>query len=192
MSLLGSAAGLAVGLVLLAAGSAHLRRPQETVRALRAHTLLPSALARPVALGLGPVEVALGVGLLAAGAGALGAGPARLLALGAALLCSAFTGYLWAVQRRVAGTGAEVPCGCGLGTTPVTHWAVLRAGVLTLLALVVLVAAPAGWQAEPGAPVWAQVCVAGCAGLALAVATAALPAARAVPAGLTTVGQVAR
>ncbi|OLT39638.1 hypothetical protein BJF86_07225 [Serinicoccus sp. CNJ-927] len=190
MSLLGSAGALAVGLVLLAAGVGHVRAPLETTRALRGHGLLPAGVTPVVARALAPVEVVLGLGMLLAATGLLPSAPARLLGLGAAVLCLAFAVYLQLVHRRVE--GAPVPCGCGLGSTPVTHWAVARAAVLTGLATVVVLAPVTGWQAVPGAPVVAQVAVAVLAGTALAVATAALPAARAVPEQLTTLSGVAR
>ncbi|ANS79115.1 hypothetical protein SGUI_1719 [Serinicoccus hydrothermalis] len=190
MSLLGGAGALAVGLVLLAAGVGHLRGPRDTARALRAHGVLPGGSVGPVARTLGPLEVCLGLGLLVAATGLLPPGPARLLALAGTALCLAFAAYLWVVQRRVA--GAPVPCGCGLGTTPVGPWAVARAGVLAALALLAVLAPVTGWQDAPGAPAGAQLAVAVLAGGALAVATAALPAARAVPEQLTTLARVPR
>lgn len=190
MSVLAAAGALAVGLVLLVSGADHLRSPRSTRAALRAHGVLPVPAHRPVALVLGPGEILLALGLLAVGAGLLDPLPTRAAALGAALLCLGFTAYLVLALRRTA--GADVPCGCGLGTTPLTHWSIVRAGLLTTFAVAALTLPTGAWSSAPGAPVWAQVVVAACAGLALAVATAALPAARAIPARLTTLTGVAR
>ncbi|GAA4879536.1 MauE/DoxX family redox-associated membrane protein [Serinicoccus chungangensis] len=190
MSALAAACAWAVGAVLLASGLSHTRAPGSTRAALQAHGTLPAPTHRWLALGLGPVELVLAVGLLAAGAGLLGGPGVRALALGAAALCLGFAAYLRVVRRRTH--GQEVPCGCGLGTAPVTGWSVLRAGLLAAFALVTLALPTGPWTAAPGAPVWAQVVVAAGGGLALAVATAALPAARAVPAGLTTLTGAAR
>ncbi|KUG52839.1 hypothetical protein AVL62_14820 [Serinicoccus chungangensis] len=190
MSVLAAAGLWAVGLVLLVSGLSHARAPRSTRVALRAHGTLPPAAHRGVALVLGPVELVLALGLLAGGLGVLDAAAVRALGLGAALLCLAFAAYLRVVRRRTA--GQEVPCGCGLGTTPVTGWSVVRAGLLGALALTGAALPTGPWDAGTGAPVWAQVVVAAAGGLALAVATAALPAARAVPAGLTTLTGAAR
>lgn len=190
MSLLGAAAALAVGLVLLAAGTGHLRDTAGTRRALAAHGVLPDAWRPAVAGLLGPLEVLLGLGLIAGAAGLLGPAPTRTVALAAVLLLAGLTAYLTVVQR--GRDGRELPCGCGLGTAPVGHWAILRAAVLGVLALVPAAAPVQSWVAQPGAPVWAQVTVAIAGGLALAVATATLPAARALPEDLTTLRGAAR
>ncbi|WP_298888688.1 MauE/DoxX family redox-associated membrane protein [uncultured Serinicoccus sp.] len=184
MSVLAAASTWAVALVLLVSGLSHARAPRSTRAALQAHGTLPSSAHRWLALVLGPVELVLAVGLLAVGLGVLGRPVVPVLGLGAAVLCLGFAAYLHVVRRRTV--GQEVPCGCGLGTTPVTGWSVVRAGVLGVLALAAVVLPTGPWAAIPGAPVWAQVVVAAAGGLTLAVATAALPAARAVPAGLTT------
>ncbi|WP_298748623.1 MauE/DoxX family redox-associated membrane protein [uncultured Serinicoccus sp.] len=190
MSVLAVASAWAVGLVLLVSGLSHVRAPRSTQAALSAHDLLPSSTHRWLALVLGPVELVLAVALLAGGLGVLGGPVARVLGLGAALLCLGFAAYLRVVLRRTA--GQEVPCGCGLGATPVTGWSVVRAGLLGALALAAVTLPTGPWTALPGAPVWAQAVVAAAGGLALAVGTAALPAARAVPAGLTTLTGAAR
>lgn len=190
MSVLTAATALAVGLVLLASGAEHVRAPRSTRAALRAHGVLPVPTHRALALLLGPVELVLALALLAGGVGLLAPLPTRVAALGAVLLCLGFTAYLLLALRRT--TGADVPCGCGLGTTPLTHWSVVRAGLLAAFAVTALALPSGPWSSTSGAPVWAQGVVAACAGLALAVATAALPAARAVPARLTTLAGVAR
>lgn len=191
MSLLGGAGALAVALVLLAAGVGHLRDRRSLRAALAAHRALPAGLQRPLASLLGPVELALGAALLVllASGDPVGA-PFRAVALGAVLLTGAFTGYLLLVLRRTGGA-EEIPCGCGLGTTPVGPWAVARAGLLTGLASVALLGGTPGWAeagaaATTGAPVWAQAFLVTAAGTTLAIAVAALPAARAVPSSLTT------
>lgn len=216
MTLIGSASALAVGLVLLAAGVGHLRDPRGLRRALVAHRVLPTRPMRRyeadvplstahrsrkgtsgehgaplglVAALLGPVEIVLGAGLVllpAIVAGSTGAGRPALggLLLGATLLTAGFTAYLTLVLRRTR--GEEIPCGCGLGTTPVGPWAVARAALLTGLALTALLAPLTTGTPATDAPAWAQGLVAGAAGLSLALAVAALPAARALPSGLTT------
>lgn len=216
MSLLGGAGALAVALVLLATGVAHLRDKGVLRSALAAHDVLPHGLQRAVTAVLGPVELVLGAGLVAVvalgagGASAAGTGggassvlatdPTRLLALVAALLTAGFTAYLLVVVRRTGGE-EEIPCGCGLGTTPVGPWAVVRAALLTGLAGLAVVGGAPGWTGSDlplggathlATPVWAQAVLVVAAGLTLAVATAALPAARAVPAGLTTLHGGAR
>lgn len=192
MSLLGGAGALAVALVLLASGAAHLRDRAGLRSALAAHGLLPHGPQRAVATVLGPVELLLGTGLVVGVV--LGADPTRLLALAAVLLTAGFTAYLLVVVRRTSGE-EEVPCGCGLGATPVGPWAVVRAALLTGLAGLAVVGGTPAWSgadlrlgggSDLATPVWATALLVGAAGLALAVATAALPAARAVPAGLTT------
>lgn len=198
MTTLTAAAALAVGLVLLAAGTGHLRDARGTRAALAAHDLLPAGLQRVAGVLLAPVELALGAALVLGAAGLGGAAPGAagvsLLAVAggaAAALLAGFTTYLALVLRRTRGR-AEVPCGCGLGATPVGPWTVLRAALLLGLALLAAVGAAAGgvpdWSALPTdeAPALAQALVVAAAGLTLAVASAALPAARAVPATLTT------
>lgn len=202
MTLVGGAGALAVALVLLAAGLGHLRDGEDLRRALAAHGVLDDpALRRAVAAVLAPVELVLGVTLLVALAapGLAASAPGALLpvlttllpvlaAAGASLLLAGFTAYLLVVLRRTRGQ-AEIPCGCGLGATPVGPWAVLRAAVLTGLGLVALLAAltaGGGHTLAADAPAVAQVLLVVAAGLSLAIATAALPAARAVPTGLTT------
>lgn len=201
MSLLGGAGALAVALVLLAAGAGHLRDTQGLRRALAAHDVLPAGARRAVAPLLGPVELVLGAALLVSLATAW---LPLVVALAAVLLTGAFTAYLTLVLRRTRGAG-EIPCGCGLGTTPVGPWSVARAGLLAGLALLAVVggtpdwAALAGTGATPGAamvagaagaaaapPLWAHVLLVVAAGTTLAIAVAALPAARAVPSSLTT------
>ncbi|WP_134772072.1 MauE/DoxX family redox-associated membrane protein [Ornithinimicrobium flavum] len=196
MSLLGGAGALAVALVLLVSGGAHLRDRAALRAALAAHGVLPAGARRAVTALLGPVEVVLALALLAA----LVAGPVLVPALAAAVLAAGFTAYLLVVVRRTRGE-EEIPCGCGLGTTPVGPWAVVRAALLTGLAGLAVVGGTPGWSAadvrlgggsDLSAPVWATALLVGAAGLTLAVATAALPAARAVPASLTTLPGGAR
>lgn len=206
MMLVATTAAVAVGLVLLAAAAGHLRDARGTRAALAAHDLLPAGMQRPVAVLLAPLELVLGAALLL---GAAGVGGRGLGAVGSSLLpvaggataalLAGFTAYLALVVRSTRGKD-EVPCGCGLGATPVGHWAVLRAALLLALALLATVSATAGVLGGVGsgsAPGWAelptdeasalaQVFVAAAAGLTLAVATAVLPAARSVPAALTT------
>lgn len=198
MMLLTAAAALAVGLVLLAAAVGHLRDGGGTRAALAAHDVLPPGMQRTAAVLLALAELLLGAGLVLGAVGlgraGLGSSDISLLAVAggaAAVLLAGFTAYLVQVLRRTRGRD-EVPCGCGLGATPVGHWVVLRAAVLLLLALVAtLGAAGVGapdWAALPTdqAPLLAQAVVVVAAGLTLAIATAALPAARAVPGALTT------
>ena len=190
MNVLAAAGAWGVGLVLLVSGLAHTRAPASTRAALRAHRVVPHRWHRWVVPALGPVELLLAAGLLLGGLGVLERGLTQAAALGAALLCGGFAAYLRVVRRVTA--GQEVPCGCGLGATPVTRWSAVRAGLLGALALAPLLLPTGPWEAVPGTPVWAQLVVAVCGGLALAAGAAALPAARAVPAGLTTLSGVAR
>lgn len=193
MSLLGGAGALAVALVLLAAGVGHVRDRRSLRAALAVHGVLPTGMQRPLATLLGPVELALGVGLLATLATGDTLGPAAwlflVLALGATLLTGAFIAYLLLVLRRTGGA-EEIPCGCGLGATPVGPWAVVRAGLLTALALLAVVAGASdrttAGQTTGDAPLWAQVFLVVAAGVTLAITVAALPAARAIPGSLTT------
>lgn len=199
MSLLTSVCALAVGLVLLSAAVGHVRDTRGTRRALAAHGVLPAGLRRPASALLAPVEVLLGAALVL---GAVGAGPGpggttvvSVAGASAALLLAGFTAYLALVLRRTRG-GDQLPCGCGLGTTPLGPWTVVRAGLLLALAVVATLgavtgAAP-GWTAPSadGVPAPAQAFVAVAAGLTLALAAGALPATRAVPAALTTLRPV--
>lgn len=198
--LVAAAAAIAVGLVLLAAATGHLRDRRGTRAALAAHDVLPAGLRGFVAALLPPLELVLGSALLLGVLGPDVLGPAATAVLASAagatvLLLAGFTAYLALVLRRTRGA-ADVPCGCGLGTTPVSHWAVARAGVLLALALAATVASLLGgapdWSALPTdeAPVLAQALVVLAAGLTLALVTAALPAARAVPTTLTTLRPV--
>lgn len=217
MSLLGGAGALAVALVLLAAGVGHLRDPRGLRSALAAHDVLPSGMQRPLALVLGPVELVLGALLLLSlspflstgdtlGApffltgDTIGSSVTLGVAIAATLLTGAFTAYLFLVLRRTGGA-EEIPCGCGLGTTPVGPWAVLRAGLLAGLALLAVVGGTPDWATLAGTdlaagaataapPLWAHVGLVAAAGLTLAIAVAALPAARAVPPALTTLAVV--
>lgn len=200
MSIVGAACALAVALVLLAAGVGHARDGAGTRAALAAHRFfLPAVQPRvarllpPVELGIGAVLVGgvLGGGLL--GGSAVAGALAVTALLGAVALLGCFTAYLALVLREARATGAdEIPCGCGLGAAPVGRWAVLRAALLAGMALLALGSALASGSgsfvpgADAGAPAWAQVLVVLAAGVSLAVAVAALPAARSVPSTLTT------
>lgn len=196
MSLVSAACALAVALVLLAAGAGHLRDARGTRTALAAHDVLPSGLRGMTAAVLPVLELLLGMALLAglmvglvaptgARPGGLDLVPAAAGA--AALLLAGFTAYLALVVRRTRGV-PDVPCGCGLGATPVGHWAVLRAAVLLVLALAAALGGAQAWSSLPTdqAPLAAQAAVVIAAGVSLALAAAALPAARAVPSALTT------
>lgn len=175
-SVLSPALLAAVGLVLLASGLAHLRQPGALGRALALHGVLPARLLAPVRSLLTVAEVGLGALLLAAVVTPV-VPVLPVAGLGAAL-CAAFTAYLVVVRRATAG-GDPVPCGCGIGETEIGPAAVARAGVLTVLAVVGGLA-PA-WDPARATAVESGVVVA--AGLTLALVTAFLPAARALPAG---------
>lgn len=197
MSVLGAAAATACALVLGAAALGHLRDRAGTRGAILAHGVLPPAVAGPAALALPVVEGVLALGLLwALLTGATG----RVAAGGALLLLAGFTAYLLIALRRTTTTAAslnprDVPCGCGLGRAPLSVWAVARSGVLAALAGMALLAGLPGWAGvrgqggqvaglDPAVPVWAQFVVILAAGLTLAIATALLPSARAVPASM--------
>lgn len=175
MSILSPAFLAAAGLVLLASAAAHLRDPRALSVALGVQRMLPAAARRPVAAALAPVELAVGMAVLAGALGLVTAGWARLAGLGAALLCAAFTGYLLAVLR--SRPADRVPCGCGVSEAPVGGPAVVRAGVLSVMAGVGALTAD-GWTALQ-APA-SHALVVACAASTLAVATALLPAARLV------------
>lgn len=178
MSILSPALLGAAGLVLLAAAAGHLRSPADLRRGLAAHQVLPTSLHRAVATVLGPVELVLGALALAAAVGAGGAG--RGFALGVSMPLAALflllTAYLVQVLRTTR--GQVVPCACGLGQTPVGPPTIARAGILTAVAVLGGVTAQ-GWSL-PSAPA-TEASVALAAMLVLALATALLPAARAVP-----------
>lgn len=176
MSVLSPALLGAVGLVMVAASIGHLRSPEVLRRGLRAHGVLPTRLHDPLSRVLGPVEGVLGVAALVVAV----TGPPWVAALAVGMplagLCLALTWYLVRVLRHTA--GAVVPCACGLGEAPVNQSAVLRSGLLAALSLLGALTAN-GW-AIATAPVEEAV-VALAAALVLALATALLPAARAVP-----------
>lgn len=163
----------AVGLVLVVAGTGHLRRPVDLRTGLARHGVVPGWALHPVRWGLPPLELALGLLVLLA---AVGTVPAAWPALATALLSATFTAYLWTVLRRHP--GEEVPCACGLGSTPVTGTSVARAALLALFAVTGGLTADAWAIADRP---WYEVLVAVSAAAVLALATAALPATRAVP-----------
>lgn len=173
MSVLSPALLGAVGLVLLVAGAAHLRRPGELRDGLVRHGVLPGWARRPVLVALPPLELALGVLLLLVPAGLA---PALAPAVAAAALLAAFAGYLQVVLRRHP--AGDLPCACGLGSTPVTGTAVARAALLAVFAVAGGLT-DTGWSL-PDRP-WPEVLVAVSAAGVLALTTAALPASRVVP-----------
>jgi hypothetical protein len=164
----------AVALVLLVSGATHVLRPAELRSGLASHDVLPRRLRGTVRLVLPVVELGAAGALLTgvAGAGWSPVGPA----LAAAVLLAALGAYLWLVLRRHP--EADVPCACGLGRTPVTGTAVARAGLLAGGALVGGLA-DQGWTLA-GRPAEEALVAAAAAGT-LALATALLPAARALP-----------
>lgn len=176
MSVLSPALLGAVALVLLASAVSHLRAPAALQRGLGAHGVLPPGTHRPVSLVLGPVEAVLGLAALGAALTGPATGTVLLMTAPAAALLLALTVYLGRVLRTTA--GRVVPCACGLGEAPVSGSTLARAGVLTAMAVTGGVTAT-GWSV-PAAPA-AEVLVTGAAALVLALSTALLPAARAVP-----------
>lgn len=187
MSVLSPALLAAVALVLLAAAVGHLRDLPGLRRGLDAHRVLAPGVGRPVAAVLPVLEAVLGATLLAGAAGQLtGADWATPTSRGAGLAAAAltlgFAAYLALVARRSA--GEPVPCACGLGDTPVGPSAVLRAGLLAAMAaagaLTVATAtgSPGSSGTAAGTP---ELVVTLAAALTLALGTALLPAARALP-----------
>lgn len=173
MSILGPALLLAVGLVLLAAGAAHLRDPRSLRDAVRAHGVLPPAAVPPRLLGAG--ETVLGAVLIVA---ALGGGSAlgRWSGAGAALLLAVMAGYLaLARARQERSGGPALPCGCGVGEAPLGGAVVARSGALALTAVVGALTA-SSWSI--GSRPLPEAVVALAAGLTLAIGLALLPAAR--------------
>ncbi|AXH97182.1 MauE/DoxX family redox-associated membrane protein [Ornithinimicrobium avium] len=177
MSILSPALLGAVGLVLLASAAGHLRSPAALRHGLDAQGVVPQVARRAVSLLLGPVETVLGVAAILAAV----TGPRPALALWAGLPSAALFAvlalYLTAVLRSTA--GRPVPCACGLGEAPVGPSTVLRAAFLGAMAALGGATA-GGWS--PGTAPHEELIVALAAALVLAVATALLPAARAVPA----------
>lgn len=176
MSVLSPALLGAVGLVLLAAALGHLRDPVALRRGLRAHGVLPERTHRLVTVLLGPLEALLGAAALVAAVTGPSLGAALLVSMPIAGLFLALTGYLWQVLRVTA--GQVVPCACGLGEAPVGRPAIVRGGILTTMSLIGGATA-AGWSAS-AAPT-EEVLVTLAAALVLGLATALLPAARALP-----------
>ena len=176
MSILSPALLAAVGLVLLASGASHLRAPAGLLRGLRAQGVLPEGTHRPVALLLGPVEVLLGAAALVAAA----TGPSRTTALAVGLAAAGLFLALTVYLRRVlaVSAGEPVPCACGLGEVPVSLSTVVRAGILSAMAVTAAVTA-GGWSVAAAPAVETTVAVA--AALVLALSAAVLPAARTVP-----------
>ncbi|USQ80063.1 hypothetical protein NF556_21165 [Ornithinimicrobium faecis] len=176
MSILSPALLGAVGLVMVAASLSHLRSPEALRRGLRAHQVLPERLHTPVSRVLGPLEAVLGAAALVVALTGAPLGAALLIGMPLAGLSLALALYLWQVLRVTA--GQVVPCACGLGEAPVSQSAVLRGGILAVLAVAGATTAN-GWAVHT-APA-AEIFVALAAMLVLALATALLPAARAVP-----------
>lgn len=135
-----SAALLAVvAIVLVGSAIGHLSQRGGLRSAIDQHRVLPARLAPAVAAGLPFAELALGAALLCL----LVAGSD--LTRWAALVTGAFlvlmTGYAHLASRRAGGdergsAGLGVPCGCGLGDTPLGLWVTVRSGLLATLALV--------------------------------------------------------
>ncbi|WP_109472737.1 MauE/DoxX family redox-associated membrane protein [Ornithinimicrobium cavernae] len=176
MSVLSPALLGTVGLVLVAASAGHLRSPGALRDGLRAHGVLPGTVHGPVARVLGPVEALLGGAALVTALTGAPPGVTLAVSMPSALLLLLLTGYLWQVLRVTA--GRVVPCACGLGDAPVSPSAVLRGGILAVLAVVGGTTA-AGWSLTT-APA-REVFVTLAAMVVLALAAALLPAARAVP-----------
>jgi hypothetical protein len=173
MSVLSPALLGAVGLVLLVAGTAHLRRPAGLRDGLVRHGILPRWARGPVVVAIPALELALGVLLLLV---PVGRGPALAPAVAAAVLLAAFSGYLQVVTRRHP--AGDLPCACGLGSTPVNSTAVARAALLALFALAGGVA-DSGWTLTDRP--WPEVLVAVSAAGVLALTAVVLPATRVVP-----------
>lgn len=158
----------ACGLVLAASLLAHLRRPRLLARALAVHRVVPVGAWWPVAVAVVGAELATAPALLAA---AVVAAPPldQLAALAGAGLFAAFALYLGVVLRRAA-PGAAVPCGCGLGETPVDKPAVARAAALAAVALVAAASSPGeSLFARPAGEIAALAAAAAALALALAL-----------------------
>ncbi|WP_283138962.1 MauE/DoxX family redox-associated membrane protein [Rhizohabitans arisaemae] len=119
----------AVCVVCLGSALGHLRRPAALTAAIRAHAVIPAALAVPAAVATMLAEAAIGLG----GVHALLSGSLWLhpITVAAAALMAAFTLYTLLTLR----TGGAVPCGCSADRHPVSRWTAWRAGALAVLAL---------------------------------------------------------
>lgn len=102
LAVLGLAASVAVGLILVGAGLAKLRHRQLLPGVIANYRLLPSALAAPVATALPLAEIIVGGAML------LGARPLPVL-LGAGLLCL----FALAMAINLLRGRAHISCGCG-------------------------------------------------------------------------------
>lgn len=176
MSVLSPALLGAVGLVMLASAISHLRSPEDLRRGLSAHGVLPQRWHGPISLVLGPLEAVLGAAALVVALSGAPTAVAVGVGMPLAALSLAFTLYLAQVLRTTA--GQVVPCACGLGQAPVNESAAARGGILTVLSVAGATTA-SGWAVHT-APA-SEIFVALAAMLVLALATALLPAARAVP-----------
>ncbi|WP_114201793.1 MauE/DoxX family redox-associated membrane protein [Janibacter anophelis] len=162
---------LTCALVLGATGLGHAAAPGRTRQEIAAHRVLPRPLAYVVALALPPLE--LGIAALLVGA-VLTPQVAldRWSGGAAALLLTAFAGYLALALRRGAG---GLPCACGAGTAPLAGWSVARAALLAGCALLgALLPSSLAITSRP----WAEVVIVGCAAVTFAIGLWALPSAR--------------
>lgn len=148
---------IAVGLVLVRSGVAHLRHIEAFSLILRAQGTPADSLARSLAVVVGAAETLVG-SIMLGGIVASQASWLRAAALCAAAMFAVFATHLALLLRKAP----NVPCGCGAASTPVSIWGVVRAGALGLLAIVAGLGAGSTSHPIP-TEVWAMGAVGGAA-----------------------------
>ncbi len=169
--LLATVAAAVVASTLLASAIGHVRHPGRLVDALVRHAVVPPRPAGAVAAAVVCAEAALGVGV------ALSPWWTPWPLVGAAALFAGYAAYTEHLRRT---RHDAPPCGCSGAEVAVTGWVVGRAAALSALALLAL-----ALGVPDTAPPAAETVVAMCAAAAFAVLLWHLPAAMAVPAGVT-------
>lgn len=126
---------LAASILLVAAGSTHVRHRRVFGATLRRHGLLAPALGRRIAGLIGPVEAAVGGAVLLCWTITA---PLGVAGVAVCALYGAFGAYAALALRRAPGA----PCGCFGGDEPLTPLVPARAAVLALGSLPALTVTP--------------------------------------------------
>jgi hypothetical protein len=127
--------GLVASLSLLWSGGSHLLHQSRFGSDIVAQQLIPSSLARSLALVLTAAELIVG----AAGLFAVASAPNRVaapFAWAATIVLAIFACYLWILLK----TGSSAPCGCTATGRPVSQLALLRSSLLAVCAAAFAVA----------------------------------------------------